>query len=375
MEQTLRKKENPVKFITRNSPIAVHFGALATRILQLREGPGGWSVRCAETVDGAGSTRHATAVESLVPRLKDLKLRGKDCLVSFSGEEVAVSLVPVDPHNRGKMQQTLKETALRSISDAEGVVYRYMPLSAPEEESAAANVREELLLLAVGQGEMRRCTTAIESLNFRPASLEVSAFPLARTMQAMQSDIETPWGFLHLGFNHSIFGIMLGGELRFMKPMQLTGERLLSTLEKSLARFDEPDPQAITDLLTGVEEEKETKVSVNAETVPLLNKKAVGHATELLHTLRMESEALAQEVRACLRHFANRHRGAKLHNLRLAGFGANLPEVENALTNSLNLPTSIAQPFTDLGIKAPESVLKDQHLWCVPLGLAMRGYA
>jgi Tfp pilus assembly PilM family ATPase len=374
MKRALREKQSPVKFITRNSPIAVHFGALDTRVLQLKEGPGGWSVRCAETVAGSGSARHAAAVESLAPRLKDLKLRGKDCLVSISGENVAVSLVPVDPHNRGRMQQTLKETALRSITDAEGVTYRYMPLTDDDTGPQAANVREELLLLAVGQSEMRRCTTALESLRFRPVSLEVSAFPLARTMQAVQSNIETPWGFLHLGFNHSIFGIMLGGELRFMKPMQLTGERLLSTLEKSLARFDEPDTQAITDLLTGMDEEVEQPLKVTANTVPMLTKKAVGHATELMHTLRMESEALAQEVRACLRHFANRHRGAKLHNLQLSGFGAALPEVQNALQNALNLPTVVAQPFTDLGIKAPESVLAEQHLWCIPLGLAMRGY-
>lgn len=373
MEWALREKQNPVKFITRNSPIAVHFGALDTRVLQLKGGPGGWSVRCAETVNGSGTARHMTAVEALVPRLKEVKMRGKDCLVSISGENVAVSLVPVDPHNRGRMQQTLKETALRSISDPEGVTYRYMPLG-DEAESGAQNVREELLLLAVGQSELRRCTTALESLRVRPASLEVSAFPLARTMQAMQSEIETPWGFLHLGFNHSIFGIMLGGELRFMKPMQLTGERLMNTLEKSLSRFDEPDPNALTDMLNGMEEEPEQQIKVNAETIPMLNKKAIGHAAELMHTLRMESEALAQEVRACLRHFANRHRGAKLHNLQLAGFGAALPEVENSLQNALNLPTEVAKPFTALGIKAPEAVLAEEHLWCIPLGLAIRGY-
>ncbi|MCP4093260.1 MAG: pilus assembly protein PilM [Planctomycetes bacterium] len=362
-----------MKFITRNSPIAVHFGALDTRVLQLKGGPGGWSVRAAETVNGSGTSRHMTAVEALLPRMKDAKLRGKDALVSISGENVAVSLVPVDPHNRGRMQQTLKETALRSITDAEGVTYRYMPLG-EEDEAGAQNVREELLLLAVGQSELRRCSTALETLRVQPASLEVSAFPLARTMQAMQTEVEAPWGFLHLGFNHSIFGIMLGGELRFMKPMQLTGERLLKTLEASLSKFDESDPAALADMLNGMEEEQEQQVKVTAETISALNKKAVGHAAELMHTLRMESEALAQEVRACLRHFANRHRGAKLHNLQLAGFGAALPEVENALQNALNLPTEVAKPFTALGIKAPEAVLAEEHLWCIPLGLAIRGY-
>lgn len=364
-----------MKLITRNSPIAVHFGAMDTRILQLQGGPGGWAVRAAEVADSSGSTRHSAAAEILIPRLKGMHLRGKDCLVGISGQQVSVSLVPVDPHNRGRMQQTLKETALRSIEDPEGVTYRYMPLSDPGEEQIAAHVREELLLLAVGQSEMRRTLSAVESMNMRAASLEVSAFPLARTMQAIEDDLENPWGFLHLGYDHSIFGIMLGGELRFMKPMQLTGERLIDTLEKSLARHDAPDPSALPDLLLGsTEEEEKERELVQADIIPDLQKRAVGHATELMHALRAEAEALAQEVRACLRHFANRHRGAKLKQVQLAGVGAALPEVENALNTSLNLPTRLARPFSDLSIQAPEQMMQEQHLWCVPLGLAIRGY-
>ena len=237
-----------MKLVTRHSPIAMHFGALDTRLLQLNGGPGGWSVRTAEVLEGTGASRHNAAVESLAPRLKDLKLRGKDCIVSVSGDEVAVSLVPVDPHNRNRVNQTLKETAMRSIQDPEGVIYRYMPLSDPEDDSSDAT-REELLLLALGQSEMRRCMTAVDALRMRPVSLEVSAFPLARTMAATQPNMEDPWGFLHLGFGHSIFGIVQKGELRFLKPMQLNGERLLNTLEKALDRFNAPDPSALSELL------------------------------------------------------------------------------------------------------------------------------
>ncbi len=364
-----------MRLVTRHSPIAVHFGALDTRLLQLNGGPGGWSVRCAEVVEGAGNARHTSAVEGLAPKLKDLKLRGKDCLLSVTGEQVAVSLVPVDPHNRGKIGQTLKETAMRSIQDPEGVVYRYMPLTGGEAKADEQHVREELLLLALGQAEMRRCLSAVDNLHFRAVSLEISAFPLARTLIATQPEMEDPWGFLHIGFGHSIFGIVHGGELRFLKPMQLTGERLLQTLEKALARFTQPDSAAITEMITGFQEsEKEETRQVSRESIQQVTDKSVGHAAELLHALRLEAEALAQEVRACLRHFANRHRGAKLAHVQLAGMGAKLPEVETSLGNALGLPTQIAEPFTALGITAPHSVLEDQHQWCIPLGLAMRGY-
>ncbi|MDP6962771.1 MAG: hypothetical protein QGF46_01240 [Planctomycetota bacterium] len=84
-----------MKIITRTSPIAVHFGSLETRILQLDGGPGGWAVRCAEEVQAAGQGRQLTVVENLLPRLREMKTRGKDCLVSIGGEDVAVSLVPI----------------------------------------------------------------------------------------------------------------------------------------------------------------------------------------------------------------------------------------------------------------------------------------
>jgi Tfp pilus assembly PilM family ATPase len=366
-----------VKLITRHSPLAIHFGSMDTRLLQLKQGPGGWSVSTAEVIPGSGKTRHTGAAEKLAPFVRSRRCRGKDCLLSTSGEELSVSLVPVDPQNRTRMQQTLKETALRSVQDAEGVAYRYMSLSEEGGQAEAlANTREELLLLAVGQSELRRCTTALETLHLRPVGFEAAAFPLARTMQALAGEGEDPWAFLHLGMRHSLFGIMHGGELRFLKPMQLTGERLMGTLEKALARFDQAEEEIEVDtLLQNLQEEEETddgRVVVDAAAVASVQQKAVGHATEVLHALRLQAEALAQEVRACLRHFANRHRGARLAELKLAGFGAALPEVATALENALALPITVAQPFTSLGITAPEEVLADQHQWCVPLGLALR---
>lgn len=366
-----------MKLITRHSPLAIHFGSMDTRLLQLKQGLGGWSVSTAEVIPGSGKTRHTGAAEKLSPFVRSRRCRGKDCLLSTSGEELSVSLVPVDPQNRTRMQQTLKETALRSVQDAEGVAYRYMSLSEEGSQAEAlANTREELLLLAVGQSELRRCTTALETLHLRPVGFEAAAFPLARTMQALAGESEDPWGFLHLGMRHSLFGIMHGGELRFLKPMQLTGERLMDTLEKALARFDQAEEEIEVDtLLQNLQKEEETedgRVVVDAAAVASVQQKAVGHATEVLHALRLQAEALAQEIRACLRHFANRHRGARLAELKLAGFGAALPEVATALENALALPITVAQPFTSLGITAPEEVLADQHQWCVPLGLALR---
>jgi Tfp pilus assembly PilM family ATPase len=185
----------------------------------------------------------------------------------------------------------------------------------------------------------------------------------------MHEDLDAPWSFLHLGFDHSFFGIMQGGEMRFLKPMQLTGERLVATLDKAL-NTEELDLSAIVF--------DDDEAADSSETSPIstsqISEKAIGRGAEVLHALRLESESIAQEVRACLRHYANRHRGAKLEQVYITGFGADLPEIETSLQGALQIQTDVAKPFSVLNIDAPQHLIDNQHLWAAPLGLAMRGY-
>ena len=367
----------PFKLPVSRSPISVHFGSLDTRILQLDGGPGHWRVAASECLPAQGRGRHTAVAEDLAPRLADLGFRGKDCAIGLSSNDVSISRVPLDQHNRARMVQVLKETAARAVQDPEGIQYRYLPLSGDEvgEEVEGANAREEYLLMSVGQSELRRCTAAAQAMQWRPVSLEAGAFPLARALQAVQQEDNDAWGFMHLGYGHSMFGIVENGELGFLKPMQLDGERLMATLEKTLTGFEGPSADALTDLIAGGGDDDDSHgPAVNAATVLTMNQRAIGHATDLLTSLRMEAQTLAQEVRACVRHFANRHHGARLSSVYLTGFGAGLPEVENAVGNALDIPTSVARPFTALGIDAPDHVLEDEHMWCTALGLAMRGY-
>jgi len=340
-----------VKLITRYSPVAIHFGSLESRLLQLAGGPGGWKVHAHASAGAQGSLRHASAVEHLLQALSHKKLRGKDALIATSGEASAVNLVPMDPAQRSRLQQTLQETAARAINDPEGISYRYLPLAGGAVDHAQ---REEFLLLTSGQSESRRCTEAAESMQLRAVGLEYSAFPTARALHAMHGPSEDPWGFLQLGMDRSLFGIVHEGEMRFLKPMQSNGQSLLQTVTAALPEL--PNEEAM-----------------QHPTVATLQQNAVGHAVEILHALRLESEGMAQEIRACLRHFSARHKGARLASVTLTGFGAALPEVENALDHALSIPTSVARPFSELGIQAPAEILAEEHLWCTPLGLALRG--
>ena len=366
-----------MKLLSQPSPIAVHFGALETRFLQLEGGRGGWSVRSSKIVPAQGIARHASVAEAVVPVFKAMHMRGRDAVVGMSGESVSVSLVPVDPNNRNKLDQALQETALRTVKDPEGVQYRFLNLAGESGESSVS--REEYLLLAVGESEIRRCRTAVESMNLRSVGIEMNAFPIARALQLLHEGEEEPWGFLHLGFSHSLFGVVHGEEIRFLKPMQLTGHNLLQTLQRALADCGTvpQDSGALMGLLAnsgeGDGEETSQAPAVDGGTLTSLKGQAEGHAVEILHSLRMESEALAQEVRACLRHFATRHKGARTSIIYLTGFGASLPEVEKAVSTALGITTAVATPFSDLGIKASDEILSEEHMWCEALGLAIRG--
>ena len=374
------------------SPIGLHFGSLETRILQLRGGPGHWRVGTHAVCPARGKNRHALAVEKIAQKTRNLRLNGKDTAVSMSGDAGTVSLVPVDAHNRSRLNQLLAETARRSIADDEGVSYQCLPLLTATLDSGP--LREEYLLLSVGQSELRRTKEAVQTIGLRPIGLEMDAFATARALQIGRKNKESAWGFVHIGFGHSFFGVVSDGEIGFLKPLHLDGQRLLQTLNRALDRVDEPvdGVPGMLDILAasgdndsrpsdsrdddeeGGDDEDGAPSFGSVAGLATLKEAAVGHAVEILHALRLEAEALAQEVRACIRHFANRHKGASVASLMLTGFGVSLPEVEKAVSTALGIPSGLATPFTDLDIKAPESVLKEQHLWCAPLGLALRGY-
>lgn len=382
------------------SPISVHFGALDTRLLQLQGRPGRWSVKAAHCLPAKGKARHAEVADQLKPMLRSLRFRGKNSVISLSGEAVAVSLVPVDAAARPRLEQLLQDAAGRAVEDVEGVSYRYLSLS--ESSANAENQREELLLLTAGQSEIRRCTEAIQGMGLLPVGLEMNAFPIARALHQVQMNRDESWGFLNLGLNNSAFGIFYQNELRFLKPLQTDGNRLLQALQRVTQRIQGRQEAAedfggvgMVDLLAGgVQSEAaeavgsespasvETSATATLEASPSGNpslqsiqEEAVEHAAEILKALRMETEMLVQEVRACERHFSNRNQGEKVERIFLTGFGAALPEIDKALESTLGKEVEIAKPFSSLCIQAPEEVLQEEHLWCTALGLALRAYA
>lgn len=352
------------------SPIAVHFGALDSRLLQLSEGRRNASVTAHETVAASGRTRQTAVAEALAPRLRNLGFRGSDCAIGLSTQEVAMTLVPVDAAARPRRAAILQDTAARTVQDEEGVEYCCLAVL---EEGEGDSLREEYLVFAMGAADKRRSLTAVEALKWRPIGMEASPFPLIRALSHTGAS-GAPWGVLHVGFGHSFLAIAADGQLRFLKQMHLTGERLLATLHRALQddAAGGQDAARLARLLQADEREAGGELRASAGTLPDIQRMAVGRARAVLEALQLETAAFAGEVRACMRHFAHRHGGERLSAIRLSGFGAGLPEMETLIGEALAVEASIARPFTERGIRAPEEILAEEHLWTIPLGLALR---
>jgi Tfp pilus assembly PilM family ATPase len=361
-----------VKFITRYSPVALHFGSLDTRILQLTGSPGGWQVKMAECASAQGSARHSKAAAALSNQIKT-KMLGKDATLSTSAQAAAVTVVPIHGNKLDRLVPTLEEAAVRVMEDSEGINYRYLPMDG---DGLQNEERLEYLLLCLGQAEMRRCVGATEALNLRPVGLELAPFPVTRALVMANREANVASAFLHLGFDHSLFGIAHGGELRFLKPMEGTGASLLDALHRAFEPQDDVgSPQAMAlGFLGGESEEEETEQENAASMLAHVKRQGEEQNALMMRALRQEGGNLGMEVRACLRHFQARNPGISVAGLELTGFGAGLPCLAKVLEQNLKLETEIAQPFTKLGISAPAEVLREQHLWCAPLGLALRGY-
>lgn len=357
---------------TLRSPIAVHFGALDCRILQLTEGRRSLSVAAHEVVECMGRTRQTAAAEALAPRLKSLGFHGADCAIGMSSQEVSMTLIPIDAQSRVRRAAILQETAARAVQDQEGVEYRCLAVH-EEEEATGESGREEYLVFTIGSSDKRRSMTAVEALKWRPVSMEASPFPLVRALSPTSGTVSECWGVLHLGFSHSFFAIVKGTEIRFLKQMHLTGERLLATLHQAL-RDDAASSQDAARLarMLNSSQAEGSESQVGPSVLPDVQRRAVGRADAVLKALKLETEAFAGEARACMRHFANRQSGVRLELLQLSGFGAALPELEGVISNALAVDARVARPFTARGIRAPEAIMAEEHLWTIPLGLALR---
>lgn len=353
--------------------MALHFGSLETRLLQLTGGPGGWGVSLNLKAQGEGNTRHSKAASSLAPGLKSRAL-GKDVCVATSTERAAMSVIPVERPQMDRLQATLEDAAVKSMEDAEGISYRYLPLS---DEEGGDQERNEFLLLCLGQSEMRRCTAAGEALGFRPVGLEIAAFPEARALIQANKEINDAWAFLHLSLDHAYFGIALDGEVHFLKSMERNGQLLLKTMYDGVdaGQANSAIGMAPGFLVDSDSDDKGSPLDQAQAQLHELQEMAEDQGTRLMSAVRVEAANLAHEVRACLRHFHARYQGHSVAALELTGFAAGLPGLPALLEQSLKMPTEAARPFTKLGISAPDDILREQHMWCSNLGLALRGAA
>ena len=371
-----------MRFVTRFSPVGLHFGSLDTRLMQLTGSPRGWTVRAAEVAPAQGATRHSQAATALSTHLKG-HILGKDTVISVTAGEAAMTVVPIDSSQTGRLRATLEEAAARAIEDAEGINYRFLPLQRSLQD---ANEREEYLLLCLGHSEQRRCTNASEALGLRTVGLEIASFPIARALTYATRDQKEATGFLHLGFDHAFFGIAYENEMRFLKAMERNGANLLDSMHQAAEPLEDVhSAQAMAlGFLTEAQGEKgETEgeevenSAANATTMlaHVCRQAEEERGTAMLRALRVQGATLGQEVRACLRHFHARNPGIAVGSVALSGFGGGLPGISSLLEQSLKIDVELAQPFTQIGIGAPAEVLREQHLWCAPLGLALRDAA
>lgn len=369
-----------MRFVTRYSPVGLHFGSLDTRLLQLKGSPRSWTVGAAEVAPAHGQTRHSQAATSLSTKIKG-NILGKDTTLATTAAHSALTVVPVDREQVDRLRATLEEAAARAIEDAEGINYRFLPLSRSLED---AHERDEYLLMCLGQSEQRRCTAASEALGLRPVGLEIAAFPIARALTYSNSAQPEAVGFLHLAYDHAFFGIAYQDEMRFLKPMERTGGDLLDAMHQAsepLENVHSAQAMALGFLTEEGSQEGEEDAGGDDASDAMARLNLVRRQSEdennaaLARALRLQGASLGQEIRACLRHFHARNPGIAAGRVMLTGFGAGLPGLAPILEQALKLDVAVAQPFTRIGVGAPAEILREQHLWCAPLGLALRNAA
>lgn len=323
------------------SPVGVHFDRRETRLLQIERTPRRkWRVRSA-AVRSSGTEGDSSNWR------KDLKTIGRDATVALPDDDISVSLVPVEAADESRLHELLGRAAMQEMSDEAGLTYRYLPLSTTQERGST---KQEYLLMVAGNTAMNRCVEGVESHGLRAVGVETTAFAIARALIPIEGATDQPWGFLHIGAASSMFGIVHLGEIAFLKPVAFDTSRVEDLSLQTVATY------------------AATGTDGGAVAAP-----PQAGLVDLRHALRLDAEALAQEVRGCMRHFSSRNKGVRVESVTLSGSGMSLEGVADAVSSALDLKGGLARPFTALGIAIPPEIAAAEHLWVAALGLAMRG--
>jgi len=347
-----------------------------------------------------------------------------------SQSSLVVRPIEVPRMTREELAGTMQFEVERHIPFAASeVIMDFQPLVPPEDLPPDQQNME--VLLAVAQEDMIEAhVSTLYRAGLDPVALDVEPLSACRSLIDINRDAgayDHVYALLNIGANTTDLSIIRGGLLSFTRPVPLAGDNITNAIAEALGyEFHEaerlkieegtiyiegapalapperpagarPSSEPTFERVGFAEEDEErdergTRVfDLGAETgpsrptqdaarpapLPSLHRPGAGSPGRQVYEAMMPAlTELVAEVRRSIEYYANRYPDSRVDRILLYGGTARLPNLAEFLSNEVNLPVDIGNPFAriqvDSGGVPPDFVKENACFMPIVVGLAIR---
>ncbi|MFM9956545.1 MAG: pilus assembly protein PilM [Phycisphaerales bacterium] len=327
----------PQVFGASDLPIGVELHAGGVRLLQVRSGRGGSSVRAAAaaTVDDKGRECEDPAlIDDLVGAVDKAMSMGR-----FAGRRVVVGLDGRGIRTRSVRQAKLNGPELdRAVqldapsrlgfTEAEGCEIGWVRAG---EVRQGDEIKDELIYVGARLEPLERLLTGLRACGLEPVAAEPSFAATARcytrTLRRASDDAVTRV-IVDVGEAAAEVMVTRGRAIAFYKQVELGGRAMTRLCAERLGL----DVATVADL-------RRRRMASEAGVIDPKVDRA------LYDAVRPLMSDLAQEVTLCLRYFSVTFRGARPDGVVVVGQEAGEPRLAQTLGEALHVPSSVGRPL------------------------------
>lgn len=211
----------------------------------------------------------------------------------------------------------------------------------------------EVIIGAIEKSIANSYTYLLESLGLGVMAIEIEALSIARAMITASKEYDNEArALLDFGATRSSLVVYDHESIQFSTSLPFSGELLTTALSQKLG--------------LSYKEAEQRKIEVGLDT-----KKHRGKAHAIL---REQTDRLAKEAKKALHFYETHFEGAnKVTHITMSGGTANLPLLDQALTQTLGIQTSPGRPWKNLHSKKEIAMDPRQSLsYATAIGLALR---
>ena len=341
---------------TRCSPIGVDIGSHTVKLVQMNGDRSAVLHTARWEVGTAGGDDAAAAAEQRVAALRQAyqsrKFRGRDAVLSLSGERLFVQNIRVAKSPDAHLANTVHQEAAGKVPfPIEEAEIRYVDAG---DIRHGDTTRREVILLACHRPVLEQVLDELTSAGLQPVAVDVEPAALLRCYAHQfrrEEDQQQRLMYVHIGAMNTAVVIAQDAGAVFVKYLAIGGTQMNEAVARSLGM--ELPAAAMLRGHNGDRRKDQHDPEI---------------ARGVAQALRPVLDQLANELSLCIRYHSVTFRGQAIGRAVFGG-GEATPQIAESVQVRLNLPCEVGAPFRTYRV---ESEAARHTQWDVATGLALR---